>query len=138
MEVTTNAAPASATTTDTSLARALARNVIIFRARRKLAQIALAEKAGLSRTTVSNVERASVDTTLSVVKRLANALDTTPNELLDEEMPVAYADDDELERLASTARDDAVDAHSLFVATDEAGGHSAERYSRAGRPRVAH
>jgi putative transcriptional regulator len=115
----------------------LARNVIIYRARRELSQTALAEKAGVSRATVSGIERCVADPATSIVSKIAEVLGTSLHELFLNDMPPETASDEELAQLAKTAGDDAVDAHALIVAIDEAAEHSPERYSRAGRPRVA-
>jgi transcriptional regulator with XRE-family HTH domain len=118
-----------------STLEALARNVIIYRARRRLSQQALADRAGVSRATISNIERGEGDPGITIVTKLAVALDTSPAELLVDGLPPESATDEELAQLAESARDDAVDAHALIAAIDEAVDRPVERYSRAGRPR---
>jgi len=115
----------------------LARNLILFRARRRFSQAELAQRSGLSRNSVSNIERGDVSPTISVVGRLATALETTLPDLFADETVPDVANDDELARLAAAGREGAIDARSLMVAIDEAAGYPSSRYSRAGRPRVA-
>ncbi len=90
---------------------ALGANVVSFRARKRLSQSALAERARVSRPTISRIERGDGDPTLRVLDSLAAALEVDVAELF--------------------AREDA-EAISGDAALD-----SRARYSRAGRPRVA-
>lgn len=115
----------------------LARNIILFRARRRYSQAELAQRSALSRTSISNIERGDVSPTVSVVGRLAIALHVTLQELFADEAIPDIANDAELARLAAAGREGAIDADSLMMAIDEAAGYSADRYSRAGRPRLA-
>ena len=55
-------------------------NVIVERARARLSQSELAKKAGVSRQTISRIERASSDVGLAVIERIATALGTSPPE----------------------------------------------------------
>lgn len=116
---------------------ALRVNVIVSRARARLSQEALADRAGVSRPTISRIERGAIDDVgVDVVQRLAGALGTTVAELFvfpnrDEE------DDAELARRAAAPDDEFVDADVFLDALDEAAGRPIERYSRAGRPPVA-
>ena len=115
---------------------ALAANVVVFRARRKLSQAALAERAGISRPTVARIELGEGDPKLDVLSRIATALGVTFSELVADRGDET-ADDDELARRAAQGREENIDAWTLLQAVDEAAGHQPERYSRAGRPRVA-
>jgi transcriptional regulator with XRE-family HTH domain len=120
-----------------SPAQELADHVVVARARKGLSQAELAERAGISRDTLSRIERGEADPTLNVLSRLADALSVDVAELLARDRGDALADDDELVRRAADIRAGNVDARTLLVAIDDAAGHAPERYSRAGRPRVA-
>ena len=114
----------------------LARNVIIARARGQLSQSALAQAAGVSRATISNLERAFGSTSLETICRVAAAFEIRVCDLFTAPASVETGDDD-LEALAARAREGAVNAHDLLAALDEAEsdiGAELQRYSRAGRP----
>lgn len=129
MSISTARAPARAAAQER-----LARNVIISRARRGLSQAELADRAGISRTKLSHIEGGG-GAGLDIVDRLAAALSVDVTNLFARDRGDAPADDAELEALAT--EDDTVDARTLLAAVDEAAGHAPERYSRAGRPRLA-
>jgi transcriptional regulator with XRE-family HTH domain len=57
-----------------------------LRERRLLSQEELAAKAGLSRPTVSRIER-GMDARPATIRRLAKALRVPPTDLIDEEAP---------------------------------------------------
>jgi transcriptional regulator with XRE-family HTH domain len=125
----------------TANARAPAReilraNIIIKRAQKRFSQTDLAERAGVSRPTISRIERAVSDIGIDVVERIAKALDLTIAQLF-APLHTGRVDDEELARRAATPDDEFVDAEDLIRALDEAAGRPIERYSRAGRPRVA-
>ncbi|MBV8580090.1 MAG: helix-turn-helix transcriptional regulator, partial [Candidatus Eremiobacteraeota bacterium] len=111
--------------------------LIVGRARARLSQEALAERAGISRPTVSRIERGTAgDVGLDVIQRIADALDLAIADLF--VLPdSAGVDDAELARRAAASDDEFVDADALLDAVDEAAGRPRERYSRAGRPQVA-
>ena len=110
-------------------------NVITSRAKRKLSQTSLAALAGISRGTLSNIERGESNVTVDVLERIAIALDVPLSSLFE---PVDYrqADDDELARRAADPTEHFVDARVALQTVEEAAGRPAEveRYSRAGRP----
>jgi transcriptional regulator with XRE-family HTH domain len=68
-----------------SLRSVLARNLRTLRERRHLSQEALADLAGLHRTYVGSVERGERNVSIDNVQRLAEALDVTPANLLQEQ-----------------------------------------------------
>lgn len=114
-------------------AERLAVNVLVQRARKKLSQADLAERAGVSRPTISRIERGDGDFTLAVVDRIAAAFNVDVTELFADERHEEPADDAELERRAAQkSRDGSVSARALLSAVDEAG-FPPERYSKAGR-----
>jgi len=118
---------------------ALRVNVIVGRAKARLSQAELAQRANVSRQTISRIERAATDVGIEVVERIANALGATIADLF---VPVGTerVDDGELARRAATPREDYVDARALLAAVDEAAGRTTgreiERFSRAGRRAV--
>lgn len=67
---------------DQGLIDVVARNVSVRREAAGLSQEELAHLAEVDRTYVSQVERGKRNLTISVLARLAKALDTTPDKLL--------------------------------------------------------
>ncbi len=61
----------------------LAKNLRQLRQDKGWSQEAFADEAGLHRTYVSDLERAARNPTISVVEKLATALDVAPGRLLD-------------------------------------------------------
>ena len=55
-----------------------------FRTRRLLTQDELAQKAGVSQSTIANIERDNAEPQFRTLRKLANALDVDPTELLGE------------------------------------------------------
>lgn len=111
----------------------IATNVTIGRARAGLSQAALAAKAELSRSAISDIERAaSPDPSFRTLLRIANALGISVGALF---VPTTrgVVDDDELARRAAVDDDEFIDARALHAAIAERD----ERYSKAGRPRTA-
>jgi transcriptional regulator with XRE-family HTH domain len=118
---------------------ALRVNVIVGRAKARLSQDQLAERAGVSRPTISRIERAIAgDVGIATVECIAQALGIPISELFipaDED----YVDDAELARRACAPDEEFIDARTLLAAVDEAAGRptiTIARYSRAGRPPV--
>lgn len=121
---------------------ALRVNLIVGRARSRLSQEDLAERAQVSRPTISRIERGAGDVKIDVVQRIADALGVTVADLF---VPASTecVDDAEIARRAADAREDFIDADALLEAIDEslgkkpAAADEVQRYSRAGRPAVA-
>jgi transcriptional regulator with XRE-family HTH domain len=67
---------------DTGIIRVVAQNVRATRNAAGLSQEALAHEAGIDRTYVSQVERQQRNLTISVLARIAKALQVTPDKLL--------------------------------------------------------
>jgi transcriptional regulator with XRE-family HTH domain len=113
-------------------------NIILERARTRLSQEDLAQRAGISRPTVSRIERGVGDVGIDVVQRIADALGVAVCDLF---VPPrsGRVDDDELARRAADPADEFIDVRALLTAVDEAAGAplDEQRYSRAGRPPVA-
>jgi len=124
-----------------ALARELSVNAIILRARAGLSQTALCELAGISRDTLSRIERGEADPTLTVLEKLAAGLGVEVTALFSSEhrqdQDTEDTDDDEMLRLAAEGHKGSGDARALLAAIDESAGYSPERYSQAGRPRMA-
>jgi transcriptional regulator with XRE-family HTH domain len=114
---------------------ALRVNIIVGRARAHLSQEDLAERAGVSRPTISRIERAVADVGVDTVQRIADALRTSVAELFVLERSGSL-DDDQITRRAGDPNEEFIDADALFEALDEASG-GLERYSKSGRPPVA-
>jgi transcriptional regulator with XRE-family HTH domain len=112
---------------------ALRVNLIVGRARARLSQEQLAERSGVSRPTISRIERAAGDIGVEIVQRLADALGLSVAELFISPSGDAV-DDDELARRSAAEDDQFVDARALLDAADDASQRPIERYSRAGRP----
>lgn len=131
---------AGAPAPEESVLDALRVNVIVGRARTGLSQSELAERANVSRQTVSRIERAATDVGIEAVERIARALGTTVGALV---APVGthIVDDDELARRAVEPRDDYIEARAVLRAIDEAAGlvdgRDLKRFSRAGRPTLS-
>ncbi len=120
---------------------ALAANVVVYRARKRLSQTELAERVGISRPTISRIERCDGDPTLDVLARIAAALNVDFADLFSTEIGPEFSTNAELERRATESREGSVNARDLFAAMDESAGQPverafAERYSNAGRPRL--
>jgi transcriptional regulator with XRE-family HTH domain len=110
-------------------------NLVVERARRRFSQTALAEASGLTRQTISDIERGVANPTLDVLDRICAALGIPIGEIFTPNFS-GIVDDDELERRLLSGREDSVDARVLLDAIDEANGRPSQRYSDAGRPPV--
>jgi transcriptional regulator with XRE-family HTH domain len=113
----------------------LSGNLIIARARARLSQAALAEAAGVTRQTISDIERGATNATLDVLDKIVEALGISIDRLFIPPFE-GVVDDDELLRRRAARRDENVDARDLLIAVDEAAGRPTKGYSAAGRPRV--
>jgi transcriptional regulator with XRE-family HTH domain len=112
----------------------LSGNVILGRARARLSQEALADRAGVSRPTISRIERsAEGDVSLETIERIAHALGIAVAELF---VPAGSdaVDDREIRRRANAADDEFIDAEVLIDAIEEA---RPTKYSNAGRKPVS-
>lgn len=65
-----------------TLAKRLARHLLIERRRQGLSQERLAEQAGLHRTYVGDIERGAANASLETVEKIASALQLDPCQLL--------------------------------------------------------
>jgi transcriptional regulator with XRE-family HTH domain len=116
-----------------SLARdALRLNVVFLRAQKRLSQIALAKRAGISRTIISAVENGEGNITLDVLEKIASAFETGVADLLTEQVKPGASDDD-IARRAQDGPEAYVDADDFLAALDERAG----RYSKRGRRKAA-
>jgi transcriptional regulator with XRE-family HTH domain len=115
---------------------ALRVNVIVGRAQARLSQEQLAQRAGVSRPTISRIERSAADVRVGVVQRIADALGVSVADLFDPEIDGNVDDitDDELAARLAEGPEAFLEAGAFLDALDEAAGRKIERYSRAGRP----
>jgi transcriptional regulator with XRE-family HTH domain len=140
-ELPMRTAPASdPTRAPTSALELLRVNLIVERARARLSQTELAERAGVARPTISRIERAVGDVGIEVVQRIATALGITVASLF-EPVDMEPADDDEIARRAAAPRSEYGDVRDLLAALDESAAAAIsseprERYSKAGRRRT--
>src|SRR5665213_1454257 len=102
----------------------LSGNLIVARARARISQSALAEAAGVTRQTISDIERGAANVTLDVLDKIVAALGISIDRLFEPPFR-GVVDGDELLRRRNTAREDFVDARDLHAAIDEAAGRPA-------------
>ncbi len=109
--------------------------IILARARARLTQAQLAHAAGVTRQTVSDIERGVTNSTVDVLDELARALDV-PIERLFTPPFSGVIDGAEIARRRAHPRSELVDARPLHAAIEEAAGRKAK--PRAGKkpPRV--
>jgi transcriptional regulator with XRE-family HTH domain len=79
---------------------ALAHHLLAWRHYRSVNQSSLADKAGLTRAYLARLETGRADPSLSVLLKLAVALDLSVGALLDQMPPASELTPDELDRLA--------------------------------------
>jgi transcriptional regulator with XRE-family HTH domain len=119
---------------------ALRVNVVVERAIAQLSQAQLAERAGISRPTLSKIERgAAPDVGIGIIQRIADALGKTVADLLEPPPDIHHVETDEeiAHRMATATAADFVDADVLFAAIAEADAPARKRYSNAGRRPLA-
>jgi transcriptional regulator with XRE-family HTH domain len=75
-------------------------HLLAWRENKRLSQVQLAEKARVLRPYLSRLERDDADPSLSMVFRLASALEVLPGKLLDEMPPVVELDRFKLDGMA--------------------------------------
>ena len=121
-----------------SALEALRVNLVVERARALLSQDMLAHRAGVSRPTLSRIERGTAaDVGVAVVQRIADALGVTVAHLFEPSLEPRHETDEEVaHRIATGRAEDFTDADALFVAMDDLH-RITPRYSRRGRPPVA-
>lgn len=111
-----------------ALNEALRINLLVLRAKAGLSQAALAKRSGVSRTIISELEQGRGDVRLTTLARVAGALGTTANGLLEPWHPHPPTEDE----LARRARDDEfINADAFLAALDET--DPIARYSPRGR-----
>ncbi len=120
--------------------RALRIHLVVYRARARLSQIQLADRAGVSRPVISKMEQGLVSPSFESLARVAEVLGCTIADLFEpiRDEPVS---DEEILRRASAGPSEFVDADFLLGAIEEArqGSPRLVRYSARGRkPAMAH
>lgn len=113
----------------------LSGNLIVARARARISQSALAEVAGITRQTISDIERGAANVTLDILDKIVAALGISIDRLFEPPFR-GVVDDDELIRRRNAPRQDFVDARDLHVAIDEAAGRPTSGYRASRRPRL--
>jgi transcriptional regulator with XRE-family HTH domain len=119
---------------------ALSVNVVVERAFARLSQAQLADRAGISRPTLSKIERGvAPDVSIGIIQRIADALGTSVADLLvpPPDMDRVETDEEIAHRMATATPADFVDADVLLAAIAEADAPPRKRYSNAGRPPLA-
>jgi transcriptional regulator with XRE-family HTH domain len=121
------------TAVDSAARDALRFHLVFRRAKQKLSQSALAERAGVSRPVISELEQGRGNVTLGVLSRIAAALDATPAQLLT--VPSRGSTDEDVLRRDKEGLENFVDAWDFLEALDESGDAAEEvaRYSKRGR-----
>jgi len=114
----------------------LAFNVLFERAKLDVSQGELALRSGVSRPTISRIEREAGDVGVESVQRLANVFGVTVAKLFDPGFQGDFVDDDEILRRASDPPSEFVDAAAADRAFEEAK-RAVPRYRKGARPRVA-
>ena len=97
----------------------LVENLIFERARAGLSQTALAKAAGVTRQTISEIERAGTNPTIDILDRIISALGISMERLFVQHVS-GLVDDEELARRRASGRDDTVDARALLDAVSSA------------------
>jgi transcriptional regulator with XRE-family HTH domain len=87
--------------TGQAIKQTLGKNIKLIRARRGLSQAALAEKAGISITFLSNIERGLKYPLPNILSKIANTLDIEVNQLF-----VAHTSSNEGKKLLKNMSDD--------------------------------
>lgn len=101
--------------------------VVLARARARLTQAELARAAGVTRQTVSDIERASTNATVDVLDQIANALSIPIDRLFTPTSDLTgVVDADEITRRRVSPRTELVSARALHAAIDEAAGRNSE------------
>lgn len=75
-------------------------HLLAWREQNGLSQVQLAERSGVLRPYLSRIERNDVDPSLSLVVRLAAALDLSPGKLIDEMPPALSLDRHKMDAMA--------------------------------------
>lgn len=80
--------------------RAIGNKLLDFRKRAGLTQAEVAEASGLSDRTYADIERGTVNMRTETVLRICKALHITPNEILTEESPIDYKQEEIFAKLS--------------------------------------
>ena len=110
-------------------------NLIIARAQARLTQAQLARAAGVTRQTVSDIERGATNATVDVLDELAKALKISIERLFVPRFD-SVVDDDEIVRRRALPRTERVNARALHVAITEAAGGKPQAPAAKKKPRL--
>jgi len=111
-------------------------NLIVARARARLTQARLADASGVTRQTISDLERGTVNISIDVLDRIARALDIEIRQLFTPPF-TGRVDAAEISRRRALPRSESVDADALFAVLDEASGRDSEPIEPQVRPSVS-
>ena len=109
----------------------LRKNVVRKRAEKSVSQSTLADRAGVSRPTISKIEQGDGNVTVAILERIATVLGCTLEQLF--ERDAELCDELDLTRRANAPDSEFVDGRALLAAIDEA---NESRFSRRGRRRA--
>ena len=126
----------SSPTPPTSTREKIGANLIIARAQARLTQAQLARAAGVTRQTVSDIERGATNATVDVLDQLSGVLKIPIERLFSSSGASGVVDDDEIARRRTLPRTDRVNARALHVAIEEAAGRKPKAGATKKRPHV--
>ncbi len=121
--------------------RALRVNVVVHRAHKRLSQVQLAEKAGVSRPVISKMEQGLGSPSFESLAKIAAVFGCSVADLFEPVDMRPVSDEEIRRRMAEGISDDDIDANFLLNAIDEANQAATyvTRYSPRGRkPAMAH
>ena len=110
-------------------------NLIMARAQARLTQAQLARAAGVTRQTVSDIERGATNATVDVLDQLARVLKIPIGQLFSSAVS-GLVDDDEIARRRALPRAERIHARSLHLAIEEAAGREQKPGARKKRRKV--
>jgi transcriptional regulator with XRE-family HTH domain len=125
----------SAPTPPPSTREKIGANLIIARAQARLTQAQLAHAAGVTRQTVSDIERGATNPTVDVLDGLSRILKIPIERLFTSSGASGVVDDDEIARRRALPRTERVNARALHLAIEEAAGRKPKTGSKK-RPNV--
>lgn len=105
-------------------------NLVFERAKKELSQAALAEAAGLTRQTISDIERGAANPTVDVLDRIVTVLGIGLDQLFVAKPSGQKLDASEIRRRRASAKaGDTVDAFVFLDAVDEAAGRPSRGFA---------
>jgi transcriptional regulator with XRE-family HTH domain len=111
-------------------------NLIVARAQARITQAQLADAASVTRQTISDLERGTVNISVDVLDRISRALDIETGQLFARPF-TGIVDAAEIRRRRALPRSESVDADALFAALDEASSPTSAPNETPVRPSVS-